>query len=178
MTALKTTPTAADAVPLPTDEIHAALRSGVLRLAREGDLEDLLQDAWVALLERLPKLEGVKPRALPAYIRRIGYTAAVDSLRSQHSVRRGQRFESVPAHDVVSLRSRAADPETTSIARLDLRNAVLRAARPGTRSRGILALVFLCGFDAESAAAQLGMNRNSVYGTVSRARAWLQQRCR
>ena len=69
-----------DELPLEPGAIQAAVERGVRDAARyDDDLEDFIQGAWVALLENLPRLEGLGPESLPGYIRRIARNATVDA---------------------------------------------------------------------------------------------------
>ena len=176
MTHRKTTQTPPDTeLPLEPAAIDPVLRAGVLDVTRRPDaVDDLVQAAWVRLLEQLPRLLKVDPPALKAYIRRLARGAAIDALRYEGAVKRGGRTTITSPPDLDHLRSRQADPERVTLGRERLRHTLQRASGRSRLTRLVLELLFLQGLSPAAAAAQIGISRGTVYSTLNRARTRLQ----
>lgn len=176
MTHRKTTQTQPDTeLPLEPDAIDRILRAGVLSVTRCPEtIDDLVQGAWVRLLEQLPRLRDIDPPALEAYIRRLARGAAIDTLRAEGAVKRGGRTKITTPASLDLLHSRQPDPEKVTLDRERLRNTLQQAAGRGPKTRPILELLFLRGLSPDAAAERLGISRLTVYSTLNRARARLQ----
>ncbi len=156
-------------LPLPTEQITKALSSGVRSTGASWDqIPDLLQDAWVALLRQAAHLESVASSALPSYIRRIGRSAAIDSLRRQSSVKRGGRA-SVVSMDCDLAPTQSADPERIAIGRQAFRQAVRAASGRSRRAPEVLGLLS-GGLSPAAIAERLAISRGSVYAVLHQAR--------
>ena len=162
-------------LPLEPDAIDRILRTGVLDVTRNPEaVDDLVQGAWVRLLEQLPRLRDVDPPALGAYIRRLARGAAIDALRAEGAVKRGGRAEITAPANLDLLHSSQPDPEKITLDRERLRHTLQQAAGRGRKTRPVLELLFLRGLSPDAAAERLGISRHTVYSTLNRARARLQ----
>ena len=156
-------------LPLPTEQITKALSSGVRSTGASWEqIPDLLQDAWVALLRQVAHLERVSSTALPSYIRQIGRSAAIDSLRRQSCVKRGGRANVVSMdRDLASTES--ANPERIAIGRQAFKRAVRAASGRSRRAPQVLGLLS-SGLSPAAIAQRLAISRGSVYAVLHQAR--------
>ena len=117
-------------------ELFTRYRAAILGRALQymkhmQDAEDVVSDAWLALLRQLPKLVMMDERARSTYILRSVQNASVDALRKANTqARQQERLENepppAPAEDDAALRARfhtafsALPPREQTIVRLRL----------------------------------------------------------
>lgn len=137
----------------------------IARVGRMGDLDDLVQEAFLRAFRGLSRLE--EPDRFPAYLHRIAHNICVDRLRRA-------RRDAVPVDEI----DLASPMPTTSV--LDIREERLERMR---RQVGLLPLtlreaVLLFYFDQKSLAeigVMLGITEAAVNQRLHRARLQLKQ---
>lgn len=157
-------------LPLPTETIAQALQAGVRDAGVPyGEIADRVQDAWVALLTKIDRLAGVSEDLLPAYIRKIGRSSAIDGRRKRRALKRGGSSKTYSLDEVSGLAVLKRSPEELVILRDLTRSAIRTGSGRSTRTRQVLTLLFL-GLSPAETAERLGITRSGVDSVLSRAR--------
>ena len=83
--------------PITVDLVQAMLRTWVfLRFpAKSGELDDLVQEAWVVLVQRNVLAKAASKRSPWAYIKTAAVRACIDVIRAKHTQKRGGGFAHV-----------------------------------------------------------------------------------
>ncbi len=147
-------------------------------LGSADDAADATQDAFLKVLQRLPKLEG-RELNFSAYLFTAARNASYDMI--------GKRKRATPVDEIPERGGGAGardpgdldlDPERTAM--LDSQQAEIREAngRLPQRQREVLALRELEDRSYDEIAEIMGMNRNSVAQLISRARIKLRDELR
>ena len=136
-------------------EHDAGLRAFVYRLVG-SDVDDVLQDAYLAAFRALPAFRG--EAALRTWLHRIAYTTALNALRSRS--RRLQR-------DDRNVLAGGVDEAATAAHRVDLERAL---AKLTVEARSVLILVDAQGFSYDEVAQVLGVAAGTVASRLHRAR--------
>jgi RNA polymerase sigma-70 factor (ECF subfamily) len=132
-------------------------------------VEDVLQDTFCAVLERVHAVDG--DRNLAAWVHRIAANLCIDELR-RRSRRAGLHTDGDPASDLGSIvdDDRTGRPDEAlelDVTRRQVRAAIL--ALPD-RQRDVLILRDLCGESEAATGRWLGISPGAVQGTLHRAR--------
>jgi RNA polymerase sigma-70 factor (ECF subfamily) len=148
-------------------------------LSSQDDAADATQDAFVKVLQRLPKLQD-RELNFSAYLYTAARNASYDMI--------GRRKRAEPTEDIAEMAAGGAVGMETAALELDPeRNAMLSAqqadvrsanARLPERQREVLALRELQEMSYDEIAEVMGMNRNSVAQLISRARIKLRDELR
>jgi RNA polymerase sigma-70 factor (ECF subfamily) len=161
-------------------DLREALLSGLRRAlshragADDGFLEDVVQDALVRILERLPQFEG-RSRFL-TWAMSVAIRVAMSALRRR-------RWKDVPLDEVVAdagLAPRRAIADEPGVDAQSDREAILatmqEVIRNGLTSKQREALLAaLRGMPLDEIARQLGINRNALYKLTHDGRKRLRQ---
>lgn len=135
-----------------------ALIGRMLGRRRAGVVEDLAQDTFLAVFERLPQFTADGPARLSTWILTIASRRAIDQLRRQAPV-------AVAAIDV------APDPRPDAIARRDLARAIEAAlAGLAPEYRAAFLLREMHGLAYDEIAAALAIEVGTVRSRLARAR--------
>lgn len=135
-----------------------ALIGRMLGRGRVGVVEDLAQDTFLAVFERLPQFAADGPARLSTWILTIASRRAIDQLRRQAPV-------AVAAIDI------APDPQPSAIARRDLARAIDAAlAGLAPEYRAAFLLREMHGLAYEEIALALAIEVGTVRSRLARAR--------
>lgn len=149
------------------NELFTRYRAAMLRRALQymkhmQDAEDVVSDAWMALLRQLPKLVMMDERARSAYILRSVQNASVDALRRAGAqARQQERLESEPP------------PAPAEVPWLSARFRAAFSALP-PREQAIVRLR-LSGQSRTEIARTLRLSISSVHVYLFRAKRHIQQ---
>lgn len=138
------------------------LRAAMSRLGNEQDAEDVVQETYLKLIEKVGTL--LEPAAFPTWSYRILHHCCLDFLRRESRRRQGHR--SLEAADTVS--------DTGSIDRLaDPKNAAVATCLEdlGTESSQIVRLRLVLGLSVRETADVLGIPEGTVKSRLHTARA-------
>jgi RNA polymerase sigma-70 factor (ECF subfamily) len=139
---------------------------------RRTEAEDLSQEAIARAIERADDLHD--DTAADAWIFRIATTLCLDHLRREQRTRGLTELVDPVAFENVA--APAADPETTTILRNDVRLAVVVALQHlAPKQRAVLLLHDVCGLSLAEAASTIDTNENAAKATLRRARAALDR---
>ncbi|MEQ6903426.1 SigE family RNA polymerase sigma factor [Nocardioides sp. YIM 152588] len=150
-----------DGADLDVAELYAAHRLSLTRLAillvdDEASAEDVVQDAFAALVRRGRSLR--EPGAALGYLR----TSVVNGARSALRRRRTARGY-VPPHD-----SGPPRPEEVAVLAEEHREVIAALARIGRRQREVLVLRYWAGLSEAEIAEATGISRGAVKSSASR----------
>ncbi|MDP9003018.1 MAG: RNA polymerase sigma factor [Myxococcota bacterium] len=157
------------------DAVYARYRVGVhgflLRLSRRRDVaEDLFQDTWVKLARNAHRLDD--DTDLRAWLFRVARNAWVSHVRwSMLDISRLVAIDEDALPTPASL-----DPESRADASRQVSALDQALASLPPRSREVLLLVGVAGFEQEEAAAILGISYEALRQRLSRARTQLANR--
>jgi len=132
-------------------------------------VEDVLQDTFCQVLERIPRVDG--DLNLSAWVHRIAANLCIDELR-----RRGRRAELQTAGDAEPALSSVVDEDRLGRPEeafdLDVTRRLVRAAilQLPERQRDVLILRDVCGRSEAETARALGSSTGAVQGILHRAR--------
>ena len=137
-----------------------------MRLARNPhDAEDLVQDAFVALLTRVEHLDAGTTDLGP-YLRVVA--------RNVHT-RRQQRARRVVLEETLDDASDRTDTANAALDNIELRRIGTAAKRLPERQRAALALAAVDGASVGAIGDELGINANATSQLLFRARAGLRR---
>jgi RNA polymerase sigma-70 factor (ECF subfamily) len=144
------------------------LRALALRLTRsEAEAEDVVQDTFVAVLEKLDTFRG--EAAFGSWVYRVAANFALMRLRSART-RKNQPLELTEEPEAhISWVDEVCD------ARLELRKVERAAAKLHAPAREVIALRAVEGLDTAQVATRLGVSEDVVKVRLHRARAALSQ---
>ena len=150
-------------------ERYSALVFAIVRRFTEDDdvARDWEQDAWISAFRGLRDYRGES--RLATWLHRVAVNAAMQGLRR---IRRQEAARDELEEDSVESGSRAADPETHLLQRMQLQSAV---ARLPSRMRAILMMHDVDGFRHEEIAEMLGITDSSSRSQLCKARIRLRE---
>ncbi|TIC81276.1 SigE family RNA polymerase sigma factor [Nocardioides sp. GY 10113] len=145
-----------DVATLYADHRVALTRLAILLVDDEASAEDVVQDAFAALVRRGAALRD--PGAAMAYLR----TSVVNGARSALRRRRTSRAYAPPVE------VGPARPEEVAVLAEEHREVLAALARLGQRQREVLVLRYWSGLSEAEIAEATGISRGAVKSTASR----------
>lgn len=153
------------------DELYTHYRAAMLGRALQymkhmQDAEDVVSDAWIALLRQLPKLAVMDEKARSTYILRSVQNASIDALRrAEVQARQNERLQNEPQ----------PAPPTDDIRRSTLHARFMTAfSALSPRERTVVRLR-LSGKSRAEIARTLKLSPSSVHVYLFRARRRIQR---
>jgi RNA polymerase sigma-70 factor (sigma-E family) len=143
-----------------TDSVDDLLRTAHLIVWDETEAEDLVQESFIKLAKRWPRVRNMEsPRA---YARRVLVNMALDGRKSRARWR--QELNGELPHDA------ADDGSARDLKRVDARDELLCAlSHLPPRQRSVLVLRYLADLSEAQVAEALGCSVGTVKSTTSRA---------